>query len=197
MSNIAFRRIVQKCLARGIYNVGWVTFRRDEFGLECLEWWRERCLEWCYDKMEEERFADQKYLNDWPDRFRGVVVLQHKGAGLAPWNWMNYHIRFHDQRITVDNQPLIFFHFHGLKIFSSWLYDPVAEGRVYGEMPVGLRWRLYPPYLKQIRETAHWARRTIPDLRIPYTDLRTQGYDWRKTARKVLELRLLPTIGIK
>jgi hypothetical protein len=26
----------------GVYNVGWVTFRRDQTGLDCLEYWRSR-----------------------------------------------------------------------------------------------------------------------------------------------------------
>src|ERR1700736_5427900 len=44
----------------GIYNVGWVTFRRDDNGLSCLQWWRDRCIEWCYDRVENNRFAAQK-----------------------------------------------------------------------------------------------------------------------------------------
>src|SRR4051812_8991096 len=35
--------------AYGIYNVGWVSFRNTDAGRRCLDWWRERCLEWCHD----------------------------------------------------------------------------------------------------------------------------------------------------
>src|SRR5205823_10040223 len=103
--------------------VGLMAFRNDSFGRECLEWWRERCLEWCYDRLEGDRFADQKYLDDWPTRFERVVVLQHKGAGVAPWNAMNYQICLQNGRVIVDGQPLIFYHFHGLKIINRWLYE--------------------------------------------------------------------------
>src|SRR5690242_5545416 len=29
----------------GTYNVGWLSFRRDENALACLQWWCERCIE--------------------------------------------------------------------------------------------------------------------------------------------------------
>lgn len=96
----------------GIYNVGWLSFRRDANGLSCLHWWRERCLEWCYKYYEDGKFGDQLYLDDWPQRFSDLVVLQHRGAGLAPWNLNRYHLHFIRNRATVDGQPLIFYHFH-------------------------------------------------------------------------------------
>jgi len=107
----------------GIYNVGWLSFRRDEHAVACLRWWREQCIEWCYDRVEDGRFADQKYLDSWPDRFSGVVVLHHKGANVAPWNVGSYKIRENEGRVYVDEQPLIFFHFHGLKKINAWIYN--------------------------------------------------------------------------
>lgn len=107
----------------GIYNVGFLSFRRDESGIACLEWWRKRCIEWCYDRLDNGRFADQKYLNDWPSQFKNVVILQHKGAGLSPWNISNYKITMKNNKILVDNQELIFYHFHGLKKKSGRIYD--------------------------------------------------------------------------
>lgn len=101
----------------GRYNVGWLSFRKDVDGLNCLEWWRERCLEWCYLRHEENRYADQKYLDDWPTRFRRVAVLQHRGANLGLWNLRATSIRVAPapRGILVDGQPLVFFHFHGLR----------------------------------------------------------------------------------
>jgi hypothetical protein len=107
----------------GIYNVGWLSFKRNEHALACLQWWREQCIKWCYDQVEEGRFADQKYLDTWPDRFPGVVVLRHKGANLAPWNVSNYMIREDRGRVWVDEQPLVFFHFHRLEKVNAWLYN--------------------------------------------------------------------------
>jgi hypothetical protein len=104
--------------ASGIYNVEWLTFRNDAAGLEVLRWWRERCLEWCYHRVEDGRLGDQKYLDDWPERFPAVRVLQHVGGGLAPWNVTRYRLGERDGPVYVDDLPLVFYHFHSLTLFG-------------------------------------------------------------------------------
>jgi hypothetical protein len=137
---------------RGIYNVGWISFRRDENGLSCLDWWRDRCLEWCFDRVEEGRYADQKYLDDWPVRFENVTVLQHLGANLAPWNLANYNLRYNDSNeVMVDGQQLIFFHFHGLRRIAQFLYDP-SWAREGVTPSVVLRRGIYAPYIQVLQE---------------------------------------------
>jgi hypothetical protein len=127
----------------GIYNVGWLSFRRDESGLACLRWWREQCLEWCYARLEEGRYADQKYLDRWPELFPNVRVLRHKGANLGPWNLANYKVTVHDGRPWVDEQPLLFYHFSSFLRVAPWLYNtnlaswhvrpqPVVRRRIIG-----------------------------------------------------------------
>jgi len=76
-------RHADRLRSAGIYNVSWVYFSRD--GLQCLDEWRARCIEWCFWEVKPDgRFADQGYLNDWPQRY-GAHVVQHLGANLAPF----------------------------------------------------------------------------------------------------------------
>ena len=131
---------------RGRYNVGWVSFRRDASGLACLSWYRESCLEWCYDRLEDGKFADQKYLDYFPDRFPHVIELQHKGANLAPWNISNYRINKNGPYVQVDEQPLIFYHFHGVKHVIGPLYDSGLSGYHF-KMTKIIRNELYKPYI--------------------------------------------------
>ena len=57
-------------LKNGVYNVSWISYRRDSNGMKCLEWYRDRCNEWCYQKLS-------------------LIVLQIKNT----WNTlMNYLI---------------------------------------------------------------------------------------------------------
>jgi hypothetical protein len=140
----------------GTFNVGLLIFRRDVSGLGCLQWWRDRCIEWCYDRVENGRFADQGYLNDWPDRFTNVVVLEHKGINLAPWNVSNYSIRYVDGTVLVDEGALICFHFQGLKRRYRSLYDLGLQP--YGVRPNDAILRgIYAPYIAALEASATLA----------------------------------------
>jgi hypothetical protein len=139
--------------AAGRYNVGWLSFRRDEQGLACLQSWRQQCLEWCHDYPDAGRYGDQKYLDDWPNRYRGVVVLQHKGANVAPWNLANYRVSSHDGGVWVDDQPLIFYHFHGLSELRRHVYDARLAG--YGVTPSRVIARhIYGRYIATVQRIA-------------------------------------------
>ncbi|MFA6659969.1 MAG: hypothetical protein WCS25_09790 [Victivallaceae bacterium] len=137
----------------GKYNVQCQLYRNDEDALNCLHWWRKRCIEWCYDRLESGRFADQKYLDCWPQKFRNVIVLQHKGAGLAPWNWYAYDLKIHDSiTLTVDGEPLIFYHFQGFKPLNRFMLNH-GLGSYHRVMPQHLlRW-FYSRYFKELKKT--------------------------------------------
>ena len=106
--------------SKGRFCVEWVSFRRDLQGLACLSRWREQCMEWCYDRLEDGRMGDQKYLDHWPNDYSRTHVLQNLGAGVAPWNYSNYNF-FQDNfgNILVDDTPLIFFHFHQFQLIDD------------------------------------------------------------------------------
>src|SRR5579872_4972005 len=75
-----FTPATQDMACHGIYNVGWISWRRDSRASECLRWYRAKSLEWCADVVDGDRYADQKYLDHWPEQFPGVYSIEHKGA---------------------------------------------------------------------------------------------------------------------
>ena len=163
----------------GIYNVGLLTFRNDKAGMECLEWWRARCNEWCYDRVDNGRFADQGYLNDWPQRFSNVLVLQHKGANLAPWNVFQYKITQKDAQILVDGEPLIFYHFHRLKRLNRWFCDPGLSQFRSGSITSEIRNWIYRPYLRALDETWNWVKTKAPEAGPGYVRIQNGRYGYR------------------
>lgn len=137
----------------GVYNVGWLSFRRDEGGLACLRGWREQCLEWCHDRVEPTRYADQKYLDSWPARFPGVRVIEHKGANLAPWNVANHRLTSREDKVWVDGVPLLFFHFQGFKQLAPWLYS--SNFGLYRTRPSAVvRRHVIAPYVRALRRVS-------------------------------------------
>lgn len=122
---------LQNLEVNGRFCVEWVSFRRDYEGMACLERWRAQCLEWCYARLENDRMGDQKYLDEWPQRYRSVHILQHEGAGLAPWNFDKY--RFEqtcDGDFSVNGVPLIFYHFHQFQILEGEKFDRLSESYI-------------------------------------------------------------------
>jgi hypothetical protein len=103
----------------GKYNVGMMLFNNNAEGRKCLEWWRQRCNEWCYNKIEPTRFADQKYLDYFEEKFKGVVVSKNNGADLSYWNMKNYRgkIKKIGDKIFIGGHELIFFHYSGINFY--------------------------------------------------------------------------------
>lgn len=112
----------------GRFCVQFMTFRRTPQAEKVMRWWQERCLEWCYARVEDGKFGDQKYLDVWPDLFRDEVhILEQKEKTLAPWNVAYYN------RLGKGSAAPVFYHFHGLRILSHnelLLYSGYRIGRV-------------------------------------------------------------------
>lgn len=112
----------------GRFCVEWVSFRRNTEGISCLSRWREQCIEWCYYRLEDGKMGDQKYLDEWPERYSECHILQHPGAGIAPWNYDRYQFGQNaDGEITVQGQPLIFYHFHQFQLLDNGNYDRLSS----------------------------------------------------------------------
>ena len=103
----------------GRYCVQYITFKNDEDGLGALIWWRDSCIEWCFQIMEPSRYGDQKYLDEFPKRWKNVCVLKNMGAGIAPWNMHRY--QYFDNRLLYNGTewPMVFFHMHGVIVTNK------------------------------------------------------------------------------
>jgi glycosyltransferase involved in cell wall biosynthesis len=137
----------------GQFNVGWISFRRDEEGLACIERWRRQCLEWCYDRVEPTRYADQKYLDEWPQRYRNVCVFRHPGANLARWNVGERRVTAHGEQVRVNGQPLIFFHFASFKQVTEHLYESAFATHWTRPSRI-VREYIFGPYVAELRHAA-------------------------------------------
>lgn len=130
----------------GRYNVAWVMFKNASQGRACAEWWRQSCIEWCFDRPEAGRYADQGYLDEFTERFSATTVVSDPGINLAPWNLARHElVATGSGSLEVDGSPLIFYHFHGLRKKGAWIYPNLATYRA--TLTTITRDGLYVPYI--------------------------------------------------
>lgn len=117
----------------GSYCVEFNTFVNDENGMEALNWWASKCLEWCFYAVPgtTEWYGDQKYLNIFPEKFKGVMVCNHFGVGLAPWNTKMVDIAEYKElpsimvKSTGEVFPVVLYHFESVGfLFKHLLHAP-------------------------------------------------------------------------
>ena len=60
----------------------------------------QNCIKWCYQQLEDGKYADQKYLDAWPNEYHGVKILHNKGA-TAIWNIGNYKLKISEQNVLL------------------------------------------------------------------------------------------------
>jgi hypothetical protein len=126
----------------GQYCVQFMTFNRDG-GEIVRKWWEERCIEWCYARFENGKFGDQKYLDDWPERFINTVhVMQNKEWILAPWSAARY---------PYGNS--ILWHFHDVRVANKSNNTQTVVWYGYS-IPKETKNNIYVNYFKDLRLSA-------------------------------------------
>ena len=112
----------------GTYCVQFMVFKNTSESMTILNWWRNACIEWCYDRIEDWKFGYQKYLDDWPSRYSCVHVCTLPEAGIAPWNAIDYDVvgePFPGEPVQLTKSKdktessLIFYHFHKFRLYEN------------------------------------------------------------------------------
>ncbi|MCC2596133.1 hypothetical protein LKR43_07255 [Pusillimonas sp. MFBS29] len=106
------------CLRHGVFNLGFLALANHGEGISFLDWWAQRCLDWCYDDGPKGLFTDQRWVDLAPCFFPTLHVLRHPGYNMATWNlYYRTLSRAADGTINVNgNLPLRFFHFSGFDL---------------------------------------------------------------------------------
>lgn len=133
----------------GKFNVGILSFRSTDEGLSCLKDWSSLCLDWCYDRLEGEKYADQKYLDVWPSRYKSLIVLKNRGVNVAPWNIPGSTIQRIQNEVYINNVRLVVYHFHGLKFINRFLIN-TGLGYYLQYNSKLIRIGIYRPYINSL-----------------------------------------------
>lgn len=139
----------------GVFCVQFNLFRNDAPGRELLAAWEQACLQ--YDKRRSGYYPGQLCMDDWPSRSAAVCVVSHRGAGVGPWNVSRYRVGQRDGRPTVDDVPVVFFHFHELAFMDDGSF--FLSSYELGANTIEL---IYRPYLDELTRLRRELRRAVP-----------------------------------
>jgi hypothetical protein len=139
----------------GRFNVGLVAFRVGPEARACAQRWRAQTVEKCVLDPDNGYCGDQGYLNEWPAIYPGLRILRNIGGGVAPWNVNQYRIAGSDGQPIVDDEPVVFFHYHALEILTSpgLGVTAITPSRGYSFPRETLK-AFYRPYAKAMRRIA-------------------------------------------
>lgn len=134
----------------GRYCVQFMYFKNDKEGLDALTWWKDACVDWCYQRFEEDKYADQKYLDKFPEKYKSLCVIENVGVGLAPWNTDRY--KYTPTQVIDGNKAYypVFFHMHGLS-FSQKGNELSVESIDYDMRGAPLQY-YYAPYADLMKD---------------------------------------------
>ncbi|MEA2112493.1 MAG: glycosyl transferase [Patescibacteria group bacterium] len=157
----------------GKYCVQFMVFKNNLNGLKILNWWRKKCLNWCPNSINNASFNDQKYLDDWPIRFKKIHELQHLGGGVAPWNVQQY-IFFNKNSVIIGKEkvsnkqfPLVFYHFHDFYLISRNKYYCCKN---YA-LSKNIKKNIYEPYFKNLQNSILSTKIINPKFNFGFRDI--------------------------
>jgi hypothetical protein len=166
----------------GPFCVQFICVKRMDTARGVIAWWRDRCLEWCYARVEPDRFGDQRYLEQWPKMLgdRLLIVDRADWTG-APWNAC-----LAEQRDGPDWTP-VFYHFHGFRYLSG---DRALLLPTMPEYEIGSKgWPLYRAYVRATRRASRMLRRAGVGISGVATPPGFEDYDpWPTVLRRFARL---------
>jgi hypothetical protein len=146
---------MQQSVAYGKYNAGFFIVRNVDEGRAMIKDWREKCDQWCFFRLEDGKFADQKYLDGY---YPGVGVVQIDSPGI---NNGQYFFQVHRNIVYkrssgstwIEHKFLTCFHFHGFRINQSFILTGFNRYSIPKNLFRVMK-HIYWPYIKYITMVA-------------------------------------------
>jgi hypothetical protein len=167
-------------MVSGRFNVGLVAFRNNDQGRTCLKKWSAQCIDACVIDPAAGLCGDQGYMDEWPDLYAGLVISSNPGVGLAPWNISKYKLANHRGKVTVDGKPVVFYHYHSLRMIRPRLrFKPIATASGNYRFDPSVIRAIYQPYAREVWRASRKLDRkkqgianAIPTIPHIYTNVR-------------------------
>jgi len=160
-----FPKSMMESLKFGRFNGGLIVFRNSQISKLILNRWQVDCTEWCKLELRENKFADQKYLDQYAT-LPGVVALTHPGVNNGQYYFKEkrkFEFSIKNRKLKIEGVPLLSFHFHGIRIFSHSISTGFNRYDVPRQFPM-LFFGIYLRYVRAIRREISLMRRHCPEI---------------------------------
>jgi len=97
----------------GTYNLGYIGIRNTADMKRFASWWKRKLYTDCVNDVSKGLFVDQKWMDLVPGMYSGVFINRDPGWNVAYWNLSHRSLKDDKGQITVNGEPLTFFHFSG------------------------------------------------------------------------------------
>ena len=171
-------------MVSGRFNVGLVAFRNNDEGRACLERWSAQCVAECIMDPAAGLCGDQGYVDEWPDQYAGLIISRNPGVGLAPWNISKYMLASHRGAVSVNGNPVVFYHYHSLRLMRPRLgFKPVATAVGNYRFDAKIVSAIYQPYVcdvwrasRKLDRKGYSITKAIPTIPQIYTNARNDQF---------------------
>lgn len=152
-------------LKAGTYNLGFIALRDGEDARHMLSWWSAHLRQHCLVDVARGIFVDQKWIDLVPGFFQSVKIERNPGWNVAYWNMLNRTMTRADDGYQVNGEPLMFFHFSGIR----------AQQRIFSIHQDRFQYPTLPPVAKElvddyIEQLQHNDRDGISSARYGYAE---------------------------
>jgi hypothetical protein len=98
-------------LRHGVFNLGFVSFKKSNYSLRVSRWWADRLNVSCSSNYSSGVFTDQKWWDLSPVYFPEISIVKNFGWNMAPWNLEERNLVSLNPPILSNGEALIFFHY--------------------------------------------------------------------------------------
>jgi hypothetical protein len=125
----------------GLYNVGWIYFNFNHVETtQIVNIWSQQCLDLCTDFPKNGFYADQKYLDTWPQKLKHIKLQEPEYSCLSPWD--------SNKLIEKNFENMLAYHFHGLEIKKDYFVSGFSKFNKQNSM--NIIDNIYRPYLRNL-----------------------------------------------
>lgn len=147
-------------LKTGMYNAGFFAVKNDAIGNALINWWKDRMVEHGYERPKDGYNCDQNWLNFAPLYFDSVKNVDHPGCNVAYWNFHEKKIEKKGEKVYVNNEPLLIFHYSG---YSTKLPDSISRHQTRYSMNYNAAVEeLFRTYYQILLQNGHEQMQKIP-----------------------------------